>query len=251
MIDLMLIVPHPDDEVFGLGGALIRTASEGRRSAVMTLTRGRGGRSLGLCTPAALGEWREAELRAAAADLAVHELIVRDHHDFVPDDDRGIDHDPGLQAVRPDELAEEIAREIDRLRPRVLITFGRTGSNGHPDHVTTCLRTHEALALGGHVPEALYHYASPQPYDGPERPGFLTAAQIRAGHVAPSHRIVLTNDELAGKLRAMSRHRSQALSVLGFMERLTGRLFMETFARVDAAGEPLHPGGDARTVDLL
>lgn len=251
MIDLMLVVPHPDDEVFGLGGALIRTAAEGRHSAVMTLTRGRGGRSLGLCTPARLGELREAELRAAAKDLGVHELIIEDHHDFVPDDERGIPHDPGLQALAPERLAREIAAEIDRLRPRVLVTFGPTGSNGHPDHVTTCLRTHEALARCAHRPESIYHYASPEPYPGPDRPGFLGFEEIRAGYTPPSHRIVLTKEELAGKLRAMGRHKSQALSVLGFMEQLTGRLFMETFAEVDLGGRPLHPGEPVRTVDLL
>lgn len=251
MIDLMLVVPHPDDEVFGLGGGLIRTAAQGRRTAVMTLTRGRGGRTLGLCTPADLGELREAELRASAKDLAVHELIVGDHHDFVPDDERGIAHDPGLQAVPAERLVAEIAAEVDRLRPRVLVTFGPTGSNGHPDHVTTSLRTRDALARCQHAPARLYHYASPEPFPGPDRPGFLSTDEIRSGHLPPSHRIVLTGEELAGKLRAMARHKSQALSVLGFMERLTGRLFMETFAEVTPAGEPLHPRGEIRTVDLL
>lgn len=247
----MLIVPHPDDEVFGLGGTLIRTAAEGRETAVLTLTRGRGGRSLGLCTPADLGAWREAELRASAADLAVHELIVRDHHDFVPDGGRGIPEDPGLRALPAEVLVREIAAELDRLRPAALVTFGPTGSNGHPDHVTTHLRTHEALSVCEHRPERLYHYASPEPYDGPERRGFLTTEEIRIGHVPPSHRIVLTRDELAGKLRAMSRHRSQALSVLGFMERLTGRLFMETFVQATPAGHPAASPDGVRTVDLL
>lgn len=251
MIDLMLVVPHPDDEVFGLGGTLIRAAAQGRRSAVMTLTRGRGGRSLGLCTPDGLGELRESELRASAKDLAVDELTILDHHDFVPDAARGIAEDPGLQALPPERLAGEIGARIDHLRPRVLVTFGPTGSNGHPDHVATSRRTHEALARCDHAPDAVFHYASPEPYDGPERPGFLPAEEIRRGHVPPSHRILLTSEELAGKLRAMSRHRSQALSVLGFMERLTGRLFMETFVQVTADARPIHPPGAVRTVDLL
>ena len=251
MTDAMLIVPHPDDEVFGLGGTLLRSAGQGRRTALMTLTRGRGGRSLGLCLPVALGELREAELRASAADLRIDDLVIRDHHDFVPDDDRGVAANEGLKALPAAELADEIAAEIDRLRPRALVTFGPNGSNGHPDHVTTHHRTHEALSRTEHRPDRIYHYASPEPYDGPDRPGFLPNARLRESHRTPSHRVVLTQEELAGKLRAMARHKSQALSVLGFMERLTGRLFMETFRQVTAEGEPIAADAEPRTVDLL
>lgn len=251
MTELMLIVPHPDDEVFGLGGTLIRTAARGGRTALMTLTRGRGGRSLGLCAPAELGDLREAELRASAEDLGVGELVLRDHHDYVPDDDRGIAADEGLQALPAEALAGEIAAELDRLRPRAIVTFPRNGSNGHPDHVTTSLRVHQALARASHRPERIWHYAAEQPYDGPARRGFLAPEAIRADHVAPSHRIELSEAELAGKLRAMAHHRSQALSVLNFMERFTERIFVETFAEVDAEGRPRVDEGSPRTVEGL
>ena len=49
MVDLLLIVPHPDDEVFGAGGIFSKMAAHGKTAATLTLTRGGAGRSLGLC----------------------------------------------------------------------------------------------------------------------------------------------------------------------------------------------------------
>lgn len=251
MTDLMAIVPHPDDEVFGLGGAWARTAAHGGRSLLVTLTRGRGGRTLGLCPPHELGDVREGELREAAARLGVGELVLFDHHDFVPDDDRGVPRDPGLQALAPAGLEGELARIIDRAEPKALVTFGPNGSNGHPDHVTTHLLVHGALRRARHRPARIYHYAAPDPYDGPERPGFLPPERIRALHVPVSQRLVLTREELQVKLAAMACHRTQALSVLTFMQRFTGRLFEETFVRVDADGRPVAPDGAPATVERL
>ncbi len=251
MVELMAIVPHPDDEVFGLGGAWTRLAARGGTSALVTLTRGRGGRSLGLCAPGELGELREAELRAAADRLGIGELVVLDHHDFVPDDTRGVPRDRGLIALDPEPLEAELARLVERFAPRALVTFPANGANGHPDHVATHDRVHGALRNAEHRPEAIYHYASPAPYDGPARPGFLAPDRIRELHVPPSHRLSLGLDELEAKLAAMACYRSQALSVLAFMERATSRLFEETFVRVDTDGAPLAPDSAVREVDAL
>lgn len=246
-VDLMLIVPHPDDEVFGLGGALLRAAGEGRRTAVLTLTRGGAGRSLGLAPQVEVPRLREEELRGSVTELGVSELIVKSHDDYVTSADRGLAPRPGLRGVDAGELAAEVGRELDRLRPRVLVTFGPNGSNGHPDHVATSEAVSRALDEGASAPERLYWYASETPFDGPERTGFLAPEAIRAAHVPPTHRLELTREELEGKLRAMAHHRSQALSVLNFMQNVTYRLFVETFHRVRP--EPA-PGGP-RTVRAL
>lgn len=250
MTELMLIVPHPDDEVFGLGGTFARLAEQGASTAVLTLTRGRAGRTLGLCPPAELGELRERELRTSAAALGVDDLTVWDEHDYVPDDSRGIPRDAGLQDRPAEALERAIALELDRLRPEALVTFGPHGSNGHPDHVATHLRVHGALQRGGHVPARIYHYASEAPYDGAARPGFLSPEEIRDRHQPPSHRIELAPAEVERKLRAMAAHRTQALSVLNFMERFTARLFTETFTRVGVGGAPVAPGAETRTVSF-
>ncbi len=69
---LMCILAHPDDESLGTGGTLARYAAEGIETYVITATRGQRGwfgppeENPGL---AALGQLREAELRAAAQAL--------------------------------------------------------------------------------------------------------------------------------------------------------------------------------------
>ncbi|MFX5108402.1 PIG-L family deacetylase, partial [Acinetobacter baumannii] len=46
MLDLLVVVPHPDDESFGAGGALLLAKRAGLRTGILTLTRGEAGRTL-------------------------------------------------------------------------------------------------------------------------------------------------------------------------------------------------------------
>jgi N-acetylglucosamine malate deacetylase 2 len=230
--ELMVIVPHPDDEVFGAGGLLARMAEAGRPTATLHLTRGRAGRSLGLALPGDLGALREAELRASLATLGVGDVTVWDEHDFVPDAERGVDRHAGLAAQPPEELAERIAPEIGRVAPRAVVTFGPNGGNGHPDHVATHRAVTLALELLGAAHDVrLYAYTSDAPYAGAAREGFLDAAEIRRLHLPPTH-VVEVDAWIETKLAAMACHRSQALSVLEFMRRYPRRLRVETFHRI-------------------
>jgi LmbE family N-acetylglucosaminyl deacetylase len=230
MTDLLLIVPHPDDEVFGAGGLFARMAAHGRRVATLTLTRGRAGRSLDLCDRAAVPEVREAELRASLAALGVEDVTVLDHPDYVPDDSRGLEPHPGLRAVPHEPLLEQIVAVLERTRPRAVLTFPPNGSNGHPDHMETHALAHAALDHASHRPERLYYFASDRPYDGPARPGFLAPERIRAGHLPPTH-YVEVGPFIEDKIRAMGQHQTQALSVLGFMRAFARRLLVESFHR--------------------
>jgi N-acetylglucosamine malate deacetylase 2 len=244
----MLIVPHPDDEVFGAGGLLAKMADAGRPTATLHLTRGRAGRSLGLALPGDLGALREAELRAALATLGVGDVRIWDEHDYVPDAERGIEPHAGLMALDATLLAERVAAEIERVAPRAVVTFGPNGANGHPDHVATHRAVVAALeGLGDRHDVRLYAYASDAPYGGVAREGFLDAADIARMHLAPTH-VVEVEPWIEAKLVAMACHRSQALSVLDFMRRSPRRLRIETFHRIRPAPEP---GMGPRTVAWL
>ncbi|CAN5865143.1 PIG-L family deacetylase [soil metagenome] len=228
MVDLLLIVPHPDDEVFGCGGLFSKMAAHGKRVATLTLTRGCAGRTLGLCAQSELPALREAELRASLKELGVEDVYILDHPDFVPDGDRGMDHHDGLQAVPAATVVHDIVALLETLRPRTLLTFPPNGSNGHPDHVVTHQLVMAALEQADHSPSALYYFASDKPYDAEVRQGFLAPEQIRAAHLYPTH-YVDVHDFIEPKLRAMGQHKTQALSVLMFMQRLTRRLLVESF----------------------
>jgi N-acetylglucosamine malate deacetylase 2 len=247
MIDLLLIVPHPDDEVFGSGGLFARMAAQGKKVATLTLTRGGAGRSLGLVEAAALPERREQELRASLDALGVRDVFVWDYPDYVPDDTRGIPHRDGLQAIPPEDLVPKIATLTEELRPRAVLTFPPNGANGHPDHVATHRYTLSALETAQHRPERLYYFASEAPYSGESRRGFLAAEEIRALHLPTTH-YVEVGPYVEAKLRAMGQHETQARSVLMFMRMFTRRLLHESFHR---ARPSVPPGEGARTVESL
>ena len=247
MVDLLLIVPHPDDEVFGCGGLFSKMAASGKRAATLTLTRGGAGRSLGLCAQTDLPDIREAELRASLDELGVQDVHIWDYPDFLPDGDRGMEHREGLRDVSPDEIAPRISTLIDELKPEVLVTFQPNGSNGHPDHVMTHEFVFRALEKASYKPKRIYYYAGDRPYDGEARQGFLSPEDIAASHLYPTHYIHV-DDFIEPKLRAMGKHKTQALSVMNFMDRLTRRLLIEGFHRV----HPEVPKGEtARTVSWL
>ena len=75
---LLLIVPHPDDEVYGASGTLMDLIEAGFAVGLVTLTRGEAGRMLGLCeTREELARLREAELRECldVIGVQVHEHL--------------------------------------------------------------------------------------------------------------------------------------------------------------------------------
>ncbi len=247
MTDLLLVVPHPDDEVFGCGGMFARMSAHGRSVATLTLTRGRAGRSLDLCSRDDLPAVREDELRASLQALGVEDATIFDYPDYVPDASRGLEPHPGLEQVDPVELTGRIAQVIADRRPRTVLTFPPNGSNGHPDHVTTHRLTLAALEASGHRPERVAYFASDAAYEGAERPGFLAPEALRLAHLAPTH-VVEVGPFIEAKLRAMAQHETQALSVVRFMRSFARRLLVETFHQA----VPAHPfGSGAHTVPWL
>jgi LmbE family N-acetylglucosaminyl deacetylase len=127
---LMAVLAHPDDESLGFGGTLAKYAAEGVEVSVVTATRGDAGRFRGHPRgdaahpgPVALGQIREAELRAAATTLGVREVAVLGYPD------------QHLDRADPRDAIGRIAAHVRRFRPDVLVTFGPDGAYGHPDHV--------------------------------------------------------------------------------------------------------------------
>ena len=135
---LLAIVAHPDDESLGLGGLLARSAAEDVETFVMTATRGQRGRFYDRASPGEeeVGRVREVELRAAARELGVSGVRVLDYMDGEVDS-----ADPAAVG--------EIAAEIRRIRPDVVVTFGADGAYGHPDHIAISQLTGAAIALAG------------------------------------------------------------------------------------------------------
>jgi LmbE family N-acetylglucosaminyl deacetylase len=129
------VVAHPDDESFGLGAVLSALVDAGTSVAVVCLTHGEAS-TIG-ATPD-LGVRRDAELRAAAAELGVDDLALLDHADGHLSD---VDHDTLCG------LVDAHVGETD-----LFVTFEPSGVTGHPDHraasaVTRSVAAHRGLPV--------------------------------------------------------------------------------------------------------
>lgn len=122
---LLCVLAHPDDESLGTGGAIAACAASGVATYVVTATRGERGRFGDAPSPGPeiVGRTREAELRAAAAELGVREVTVLGYPDG------------GLERVDRVEAVARITQHVRRIQPQVVVTFGPDGAYGHPDHI--------------------------------------------------------------------------------------------------------------------
>jgi LmbE family N-acetylglucosaminyl deacetylase len=118
---MLVILAHPYDESFAMGGTLAKYAHQGVQVILLCATRGEAGIS-GL-NPKEAGELRERELQKAAEHLGIEV-----HFLGFPDGE--------LAQTKPEALLETIACWIDLVQPQVILTFGPEGVSGHPDHVT-------------------------------------------------------------------------------------------------------------------
>jgi len=149
---LLCVLAHPDDESLGTGGTLAKYATEGIETFLVTATRGERGRfgdapvSPG---PDVVGRTREAELRAAAAELGVREVAFLDYEDG------------SLDRAEPREAVQKIAHHLRRIKPQVVVTFSPDGAYGHPDHIAVSQFTSAAIVevAADHRVSKLYQIA--------------------------------------------------------------------------------------------
>ncbi|MHB0868648.1 MAG: PIG-L deacetylase family protein [Chloroflexota bacterium] len=143
MAKVMVIAAHPDDESGFAGGYLAKLAKEGNDLYIVEVTRGEGG-EVGVPPvgpKSRLGEYREEEMKCAAAALGARELRFLG---FI---------DPSIEIGEPPkpieagmaEFASAVAQQIADVRPDVIITHGSNGEYGHPQHIYTFEAVREAL----------------------------------------------------------------------------------------------------------
>lgn len=216
-LKLLLIVPHPDDEVYGAAGLIMHYTTQGQPVGVLTLTRGEAGRTLGLAgSREELARLREVELAACLKVLGVQ------HHEHLHYPDKELQHHDLT------ELTEVARSAMTRYTPEIVLTFAPNGSNGHPDHVTTHRAVKAAWdSLDTAQRPQLWYYAT---YQAPEQ------EELRAEWLPPNHEHDAT-PYLTRKLQAIACHRSQALSSVDFIRKYPERVTTETFYVVGHAGQ--------------
>jgi N-acetyl-1-D-myo-inositol-2-amino-2-deoxy-alpha-D-glucopyranoside deacetylase len=148
---LLISFAHPDDESFGMGGAIAYYVQRGVDVSLICATNG----EAGTVDPQYLqgyntiGELRLNELHCAAETLGIKEVITYGYRDSgmmgTPDND----HPDCLWQADEDVVTGRIVRDIRRIRPQVVVTFDPWGGYGHPDHIFMHRATTRAFHAAG------------------------------------------------------------------------------------------------------
>lgn len=143
MARVLSVSAHPDDDHLFAGGLLAKLAGEGHEVVTLLTTRGEGG-EVGeppVGPKERLGELREVEAREAARALGEVDVLFLD---FV-DPHMEIDGIAMPIDASMDALSGAIAAHLERLWPVTVITHGRNGEYGHPQHRFTHQAVREAI----------------------------------------------------------------------------------------------------------
>ncbi|MCZ7567846.1 MAG: PIG-L family deacetylase [Ardenticatenaceae bacterium] len=169
MSKALCIVAHPDDETMWTGGVLAALAARSWDVEIIATTRGEGGERgeppLVPDDPLLVGRLRAAELRCAADTLGA-ELTILDYQDPPMDGDWLL-----ACGCDPIELTGRLRAIIASRRPLAVITHGRAGEYGHPQHMLVNLLTRRAIeTLPNSPPELWTFMAWYAPAPAPDQP---------------------------------------------------------------------------------
>ncbi|MFZ5823701.1 MAG: bacillithiol biosynthesis deacetylase BshB2 [Bacillota bacterium] len=186
---LLVIMPHPDDETFAIGGTIALHAREGVPVTYFCGTKGEMGRNMGkppFATRETLPALREKELREACRILGISDLRFL-----------GI-RDKTTEFLDPEELATRLKAMIEAVKPSLIITYHPQYSV-HPDH----------MALGAAVIRAV------EMMDPPSRPPVHTRAFGKASAALGEPDLAVdVSSVLSIKMDAVKAHRSQSENMI-------------------------------------
>ena len=134
---MLLAFAHPDDESFGMGGAIAYYAERGVEISLICSTNG----DVGTVDPEwlekyeTIAELRLAELRCAAEKLGIKNVITYGYRDSGMAGSPENEHPDCLIQADEDVVTGRIVRDIRTIRPHVVVTFDPYGGYGHPDHI--------------------------------------------------------------------------------------------------------------------
>lgn len=185
---LLVVLAHPDDESFPMGGTLAKYAAAGARVTLVCATRGEAG--IPGLAPEETGRVRTRELEAAAATLGVADVRFMGYRDGQ------------LADAAADTVVDQLVAIMAAEQPQAVITFGPDGISGHPDHRAIHRFTTAAFDRAG-LPARLYYLApSEATLQGC---GVIPEEDVAGGPVAA----IDVADHLVTKVRAMRCHASQ------------------------------------------
>lgn len=137
---ILIVAPHPDDEVIGCGGLIAQLVSEGRTPHIIIMTGGEGShRSCCLTSDNDIKTARRRLTRHALNILGVKEEYIHEL-DFP---------DGGISATHPE--ADKLSCLISKISPDII--FVPHWGEGWPDHVNTAEIIKDMVSANTHIYE--------------------------------------------------------------------------------------------------
>ncbi|WP_340011931.1 bacillithiol biosynthesis deacetylase BshB2 [Paenibacillus sp. FSL H7-0690] len=124
---ILVILPHPDDEAFGISGTLAKHIQSGTQVTYACLTLGEMGRNMGIppfANRVTLPEIRKKELEESCEAIGIQDLRMLGFHDKTIEFEDQVLLDGQIDAL------------LKELKPSLIITF-YPGYSVHPDHDAT------------------------------------------------------------------------------------------------------------------
>ncbi|MFF2481899.1 bacillithiol biosynthesis deacetylase BshB2 [Paenibacillus sp. NPDC058071] len=124
---ILVVLPHPDDEAFGLSGTLAKAIEEGAHVTYACLTLGEMGRNMGVppfANRVTLPQFRRKELEESCLAIGIQDLRLLGFHDKT------------IEFEDKEKLDGAISALIEEIHPTLIMTF-YPGYAVHPDHDAT------------------------------------------------------------------------------------------------------------------
>lgn len=118
---VLLIFPHPDDEVLTCGGLIRKFASQKKQITYLCLTKGEKGQEGATFNPT-LAKIRSREAEKVAKILKITKLILDDFGD-------------GELKNKKNVIKKRIREVIQNENPDLILTYDLSGLYGHDDHI--------------------------------------------------------------------------------------------------------------------
>lgn len=180
---ILVILPHPDDEVFPMSGTLAKMISEGSHVTYLCLTLGEMGRNLGnppFANRITLPAVRKKELETSTGIIGIQDLRLLGYHD------KTIEFEPF------DSLDARLLAIVKEVKPDLVFSF-YPGYGVHPDHNACGAAT---IRVIGSLPKA-------------ERPVVYCSAFPTANDLGEPDVVIDIRPFLEKKLGALKAHSSQ------------------------------------------
>jgi LmbE family N-acetylglucosaminyl deacetylase len=190
----LAVVAHPDDVDFGAGGTIAAWVDAGIEVTELLVTRGDAG-GFDETPRTSMPALREAEQRAAAAELGVHDVRFLDGYS-----------DGLVSATQP--LVRDIVRVIRQVQPTRILTssperwWERLGAS-HPDHLAAGEATVRAIYPAARNPFAFPELLADEGLDA------WTVSELWLMADPKSDHPVDTTETFPRKVAALKAHASQ------------------------------------------